>query len=107
MEIIAPKVPLPLPAGVKMRLDYVFKGPLQEMLQYLTPKEMVRMSKVNKRFYTLTLDDYLWRYKVEASFPFYVKNFSDNWLNCYRRSYNMTNKMYKEKFDWEMVTLRK
>jgi hypothetical protein len=92
--------------GEMLRLDYVSKFPLQEMMQFLTPKELCRLGKVNKRFYKYTRDDYLWRYMLESCHAFYNKNYSDSWQECFRRNDNTKKKMQKEKWDFEMCPIR-
>jgi len=63
------------------------------------------MQKVNKRFYVIGSEDFLWRYLTESQYPFFNKFYKDNWMGCYRRSMHTKEKMDNidpKKFNWEM-----
>lgn len=93
-----------IPKG-KSTLEKIPKGPLQEVLKFLTSRELCRMIRASKRMQWVGDQDFMYRY-LTLSLPFYQKYWTETWKSCYKRNLTTQGHFTKSKFNYKMCPIR-
>lgn len=95
----------PIPQG-KSKFEKIPTGPLQEILKFLTCKELCRVIQTSKRMKWVGDHDFMFRYLTLNSLAFFSKNWTENWRQCYARNVHIDKHFTRAKFNYKMCPIR-